>query len=108
MQVQYVGDKAEKVDHLYGTNAVWRGHGDVQDVPDDAAKRMAAHYDVWQIVAAAAVRDAAGVVDEVAEVVADVADEPAIEQEPVSAPAPVAGLASVAVKRGPGRPRKSA
>lgn len=45
--VEYVGLKPSETDHLYGTNIVWVGKGDVQMVPAAAWARMKKHVDVW-------------------------------------------------------------
>ena len=42
-RVQYLGQKSVHVDTLFGTNIVWNGHGDIQEVGDDvAAAKMVA------------------------------------------------------------------
>lgn len=41
LRVQYLGNRESRNDSLFGTNAVWRGHRDVQPVEEDAkARRM--------------------------------------------------------------------
>jgi len=47
--IKYVGLKETgDSDHLYGTNIVWKGPGDVQEVPEDKAKLLMNHPDVWK------------------------------------------------------------
>jgi hypothetical protein len=46
--VEYCGLKDSEVDHLYGTNIVWVGKGDVQMVPAAAWEKMKKHEDVWR------------------------------------------------------------
>jgi len=49
MKIKYVGRKPEQPDHLYGSNKIWVGLGDVQEVPDDIAPRLLSHPDMWAI-----------------------------------------------------------
>lgn len=46
--VEYCGLKDSEVDHLYGTNIVWVGKGDVQLVPAKNWESMKRHVDVWR------------------------------------------------------------
>lgn len=49
MLVKYVGRRVEQIDTMYRTATVWCGHGDVQTVPDDKARKMVAfHPDMYQ------------------------------------------------------------
>lgn len=47
MRVMYVGRKAMKTDNVADTGVVWVGHGDIQDVPDDAWPKLENYPDVW-------------------------------------------------------------
>ena len=46
-QIRYIGDKSPKRDTIAGTQTVWRGHGDVQAVPDQAAATLLRYPTVW-------------------------------------------------------------
>lgn len=48
IKIQYIGHKPYKTDNVAGTATVWEGHGDVQDVPDDAAPKLLRFPGVWQ------------------------------------------------------------
>lgn len=48
-KIKYIGHKPYKTDNVAGTASVWEGHGDVQDVPDDAATKLLRFPGVWQI-----------------------------------------------------------
>jgi len=48
MKIRYVGHKTEKTDNVAGSGVVWRGHGDVQDVPASIAVKLLRHADVWE------------------------------------------------------------
>ena len=48
--IQYVGRKATEQDwKVAGTGLTWRGFGDVQMVPADAAAKLLKHRDVWSV-----------------------------------------------------------
>lgn len=50
-KIMYVGKKPMKTDNVAGTDTVWNGKGDVQEVSDPAAvEKMVAHADVWRVV----------------------------------------------------------
>jgi hypothetical protein len=49
VRVRYVGLKPSETDHLYGTDIVWNGAGDIKTVPTDAWAKMAKHVDVWEL-----------------------------------------------------------
>ncbi len=49
MRIEYIGLKAEKRDNVAGTQTVWLGTGDVQDVPDEAAAVLLKHPDIWRV-----------------------------------------------------------
>lgn len=51
IKVRYVGLKEAHSDHLYGTNQVWIGNGDTQEVPIDVWPKFAQHPDVYELVA---------------------------------------------------------
>lgn len=84
--VEYVGLKPEETDHLYGTGIVWRGAGDVHEVPAKNWALMKKHVDVWREVTAAASPLAA-------------APSPAPAPAPTPAPAPSAPVALEAMTR---------
>lgn len=48
-KIQYIGHKPHKTDNVAGTATTWAGHGDVQDVPDDAAAKLLRFPGVWQV-----------------------------------------------------------
>lgn len=51
-KIIYVGKKPMKTDNVAGTDTVWNGHGDVQDVADSlAVEKLIAHSDIWRLVA---------------------------------------------------------
>ena len=56
VKVEYIGKKDVKPDNVAGTGVIWYGAGDVQEVPAEAALRMARHPDVWLIHGAPAER----------------------------------------------------
>lgn len=49
VRVIYVGQKPIKEDNIAGTGAVWRGEGDVQNVPLAAWPKLAPHRGIWQL-----------------------------------------------------------
>lgn len=49
VKIQYIGHKPHKTDNVAGTAVAWEGHGDVQDVPDDAAPKLLRFPGVWQV-----------------------------------------------------------
>lgn len=52
MKVRYIGPKERKRDSVNGTDTVWNGFGDVQEIPYDQGLRLTQqHPDVWQDVA---------------------------------------------------------
>ncbi len=48
-KIEYIGKKALKKDTVAGTNIVWNGPGDVQDVPNKAVAMLLAHTDSWAL-----------------------------------------------------------
>ena len=51
-KIEYVGKKPEKHDNVAGTDTVWKGRGDVQEVSDpEAVEKMLRHSDCWRMVA---------------------------------------------------------
>jgi len=48
-KIEYVGKKQVKKDTVAGTNIVWNGPGDVQDVPNKAVALLLAHTDSWAL-----------------------------------------------------------
>jgi hypothetical protein len=46
--LRYIGEKAWKVDTLFGTKVRWRGAGDVQVVPEHLAPSFLAYPSIWQ------------------------------------------------------------
>lgn len=102
--VEYVGKKPEETDHLYGTNIVWQGYGDVQEVPASAWGRMRKHADVWRLYVPpiedstlAPVQEPAAPAAPVAPVANAPADPPAdppappVDPQPPAPPAPPTG-----------------
>ena len=54
--VQYVGQKAYKIDQHFGTKCVWMGNMDIQEIADEkaAASMCALHPTIWRLVDSAA------------------------------------------------------
>lgn len=49
-KIEYIGKKDQKTDNVAGTETVWNGTGDVQEVSDPiAVEKMLAHPDVWAL-----------------------------------------------------------
>lgn len=48
-KIKYVGKKEIKKDTVAGTNIVWNGPGDIQDVPNKAVAALLAHTDSWAL-----------------------------------------------------------
>lgn len=48
VKVRYVGSKEFRPDTVAGTGIVWRGHGDIQDVPLPAWPKLSKHPDIWE------------------------------------------------------------
>ena len=48
-RIEYVGKKALKKDTVAGTDIIWNGPGDVQDVPNKAVPLLLAHTDSWAL-----------------------------------------------------------
>ncbi len=48
-KIEYIGKKTLKRDTVAGTNIVWNGPGDVQDVPDKAVALLLVHTDSWAL-----------------------------------------------------------
>lgn len=48
IQITYIGNKPENKDSLYGTNAIFK-KGETKLVPDDVAKKMLRHIDVYAL-----------------------------------------------------------
>lgn len=48
MKVKYLGPKPIKRDNVAHTGVVWVGTGDVQEVPDSAWPKLAAHPTIWE------------------------------------------------------------
>ena len=46
-QIQYIGGKSKRADTVAGTGLVWKA-GEVLPVPFTAARKLAAHADIWQ------------------------------------------------------------
>lgn len=53
VDVEYIGDKDLKVDNVAGTDIVWAGKGDVQQVTEQAWRKLAKHPEVWRRAASA-------------------------------------------------------
>ncbi|MEO5333034.1 MAG: hypothetical protein H7839_13525 [Magnetococcus sp. YQC-5] len=49
MKIRYIGKKATKSDTVAGTNTVWNGNGDIQEVLDTVAEKLLKHPDVWEV-----------------------------------------------------------
>jgi hypothetical protein len=50
MKVRYIGTKPTKTDAVCGSGLTWVGHGDVQEVLEVTARKLATFPDVWEIV----------------------------------------------------------
>jgi hypothetical protein len=48
IQINYIGNKPEHKDSMYGTNAIFK-KGETKLVPDDVAKKMLRHIDVYAL-----------------------------------------------------------
>lgn len=49
-RVEYLGNKAQKMDNVAWTGVVWFGNGDIQEVPDGTWEKLSKHPDVWRLV----------------------------------------------------------
>lgn len=50
-KIEYIGKKPAKTDNVAGTETVWNGQGDVQEVSDPVAvEKLLAHKNVWRLV----------------------------------------------------------
>lgn len=47
--IKYVGSKPEKTDNVAHTGVIWKGNGDVQEVPDKAVPMLLAHPTIWEL-----------------------------------------------------------
>lgn len=48
-KIEYVGLKDQKTDNVAGTETVWNGTGDVQEVDDAVAAKLIAHPNIWRL-----------------------------------------------------------
>lgn len=48
-KIEYVGLKEQKTDNVAGTETVWNGTGDVQEVDDAVAAKLIAHPNIWRL-----------------------------------------------------------
>lgn len=58
VEIKYIGFKPAKRDTVAGTGTIWDGHGDVRAVPDEAARVLVRHPDVWAAVGASDIPEA--------------------------------------------------
>lgn len=56
--LKYIGKKEVRDDNVCGTDTVWLGHGDVQEVPDALLPKFRLHPATWEEVAAPGLGDA--------------------------------------------------
>jgi hypothetical protein len=49
VKVKYVGRKPVKFDNVAGTNTVWNGPGDVQEVTPEVWTKLSKHEGVWEL-----------------------------------------------------------
>lgn len=69
VKLRYVGKKLVAIDNVARTGITWNGNGDVQEVPDHAAKALLKFPDQWELadegeLEKAEVSDSVRVVDE--------------------------------------------
>lgn len=49
-KIEYIGKKEQKTDNVAGTETVWNGEGDVQEISDPiAVEKLLAHPNVWRL-----------------------------------------------------------